>query len=205
MEKLNKQMDDALNTKVAALNATDDETGDGKVDALDLKHQLDRVEAQLELQDQQNRALLRSQKRLLWAAIAIVVVLCLIMGGLLLRFHTAYNQVITTCAQVNEIAQGHVYLAQDAKRIKLVDELGGIQQALDKAAKLAKLDDYHYEEYPAQKDFFDQLAGIGNSGSYLDSQMRNVLGQFYEPFRMLSTIHQQDRIQARMPFVILYN
>ena len=34
MEKLNKQMDDALNTKVAALNATDDETGDGKVDAL---------------------------------------------------------------------------------------------------------------------------------------------------------------------------
>lgn len=29
MEKLNKQMDDALNTKVAALNATDDETGDG--------------------------------------------------------------------------------------------------------------------------------------------------------------------------------
>lgn len=70
MEKLNKQMDDVLNTKVAALNATDDETGDGKVDALDLKHQLDRVEAQLELQDQQNRALLRSQKRLLWAAIA---------------------------------------------------------------------------------------------------------------------------------------
>lgn len=102
MEKLNKQMDDALNTKVAALNATDDETGDGKVDALDLKHQLDRVEAQLELQDQQNRALLRSQKRLLWAAIAIVVVLCLIMGGLLLRFNTAYNEVIITCAQVND-------------------------------------------------------------------------------------------------------
>ena len=41
---------------MAALNATDDETGDGKVDALDLKHQLDRMEAQLELQDQQNRA-----------------------------------------------------------------------------------------------------------------------------------------------------
>ena len=71
MEKLNKQMDDALNTKVAALNATDDETGDGKVDALDLKHQLDRVEAQLELQDQQNRALLRSQKRLLWVLLCI--------------------------------------------------------------------------------------------------------------------------------------
>ena len=43
MEKLNKQMDDALNTKVAALNATDDEPGAGTVDALDLNHQLDRV------------------------------------------------------------------------------------------------------------------------------------------------------------------
>ena len=121
MEKLNKQMDDALNTKVAALNATDDETGDGKVDALDLKHQLDRVEAQLELQDQQNRALLRSQKRLLWAAIAIVVVLCLIMGGLLLRFNTAYNQVITTCAQVNEIDSMMQTLPDIADKLSQID------------------------------------------------------------------------------------
>ena len=46
MEKLNKQMDDALNTKVAALNATDDETGDGRVAALDHKAGDDAVEGQ---------------------------------------------------------------------------------------------------------------------------------------------------------------
>ena len=137
MEKLNKQMDDALNTKVAALNATDDETGDGKVDALDLKHQLDRVEAQLELQDQQNRALLRSQKRLLWAAIAIVVVLCLIMGGLLLRFNTAYNQVIITCAQVNEIAG----TLQDSLAKLDTEQLDSMMQTLpDIADKLSQID-----------------------------------------------------------------
>ena len=137
MEKLNKQMDDALNTKEAALNATDDETGDGKVDALDLKHQLDRVEAQLELQDQQNRALLRSQKRLLWAAIAIVVVLCLIMGGLLLRFNTAYNQVITTCAQVNEIAG----TLQDSLAKLDTEQLDSMMQTLpDIADKLSQID-----------------------------------------------------------------
>lgn len=137
MEKLNKQMNNALNTKVAALNATDDETGDGKVDALDLKHQLDRVEAQLELQDQQNRALLRSQKRLLWAAIAIVVVLCLIMGGLLLRFNTAYNQVITTCAQVNEIAG----TLQDSLAKLDTEQLDSMMQTLpDIADKLDQID-----------------------------------------------------------------
>lgn len=104
MEKLNKQMNNALNTKVAALNATDDETGDGKVDALDLKHQLERVEAAAGIAGSAKPRPAVQPKAVLWAAIAIVVVLCLIMGGLLLRFNTAYNQVITTCAQVNEIA-----------------------------------------------------------------------------------------------------
>ena len=80
MEKLNKQMDDALNTKVAALNATDDETGDGKVDTLDLKHQLDRVEAQLELQDAQNRSIMKNQRLRMLLSIVITVVLLVVLG-----------------------------------------------------------------------------------------------------------------------------
>ena len=161
MEKLNKQMDDALNTKVAALNATDDETGDGKVDALDLKHQLDRVEAQLELQDQQNRALLRSQKRLLWAAIAIVVVLCLIMGGLLLRFNTAYNEVIITCAQVNEIAG----TLQDS----LAEQLDSMMQTLpDIADKLSQID------VDALNDVMAKLPATMDAVAQLQQQLNSV-------------------------------
>ena len=170
MEKLNKQMDDALNTKVAALNATDDETGDGKVDALDLKHQLDRVEAQLELQDQQNRALLRSQKRLLWAAIAIVVVLCLIMGGLLLRFNTAYNQVITTCAQVNEIAG----TLQDSLAKLDTEQLDSMMQTLpDIADKLSQIDvDALNDRIQQQRD--GQAARTMDAVAQLQQQLNSV-------------------------------
>ena len=160
MEKLNKQMDDALNTKVAALNATDDETGDGKVDALDLKHQLDRVEAQLELQDQQNRALLRSQKRLLWAAIAIVVVLCLLMGGLL-----AYNQVITTCAQVNEIAG----TLQDSLAKLDTEQLDSMMQTLPNIAdKLSQID------VDALNDVMAKLPATMDAVAQLQQQLNSV-------------------------------
>ncbi|MGI6224286.1 MAG: signal peptide peptidase SppA [Prevotella sp.] len=108
-------------------------------------------------------------------------------------------------AQVNDIAQGHVYLAQDAKQIKLVDEFGGLNTALEKAAKLAHLDEYYYNEYPAPMDFFEQLNNISEGSNYLDDQMREVLGQFYEPFCMLSSIRNQNRLQARLPYYILYN
>ena len=55
-------MDEALKKKVAQLQSGDDETGDGVIDAADLKAQLDRIEAQLELQDAQNRTLLRHSR-----------------------------------------------------------------------------------------------------------------------------------------------
>ena len=169
MEKLNKQMDDALNTKVAALNATDDETGDGKVDTLDLKHQLDRVEAQLELQDQQNRALLRSQKRLLWAAIAIVVVLCLIMGGLLLRFNTAYNQVITTCAQVNEIAG----TLQNSLAKLDTEQLDSMMQDLPEiTAQLKKVD------VDALNKVLTELPALMDTVNSLQTQVQNISNWF---------------------------
>ena len=169
MEKLNKQMDDALNTKVAALNATDDETGDGKVDALDLKHQLDRMEAQLELQDQQNRALLRSQKRLLWAAIAIVVVLCLIMGGLLLRFNTAYNEVITTCAQVNEIAD----TLQDSLAKLDTEQLDSMMQDLPEiTAQLKKVD------VDALNKVLTELPALMDTVNSLQTQVQNISNWF---------------------------
>jgi protease-4 len=50
--------------------------------------------------------------------------------------------------EVEKIAQGHVWLGQDALKIKLVDALGGLDDAIKKAAELAKLDKYHSVAYP---------------------------------------------------------
>lgn len=104
-----------------------------------------------------------------------------------------------TVEQVEAIAQGHVYTGEDALKIKLVDELGGLDKAVAKAAQLAKTKSYFTCNYPEPADFWDQLMNE-TSGSYLDGKMRTALGVLYEPVMMLQTINQVDRVQARLPF-----
>lgn len=104
--------------------------------------------------------------------------------------------------QVEEIAQGHVFLGQDALKIKLVDELGGLDKAIAKAAKLAKIDKYHTSNYPEGDDWMEQLFKMTGGGNYLDEQMRTALGDYYEPFALLKTMNQQSMVQARIPFYL---
>lgn len=103
---------------------------------------------------------------------------------------------------IEKVAQGHVWLGQDALKIKLVDQLGGLDEAVKKAADLAKLEQYHAESYPAKQGLMDQLlnATTEAKGNYLDAQLRTTLGEFYEPFMLMKTMNQQNVIQARIPF-----
>ena len=103
---------------------------------------------------------------------------------------------------VEAIAQGHVWLGQDALKIKLVDELGGLDQAVKKAAQLAKLSEYHTKSYPAPDDFMEQLmkAGTQANNNYLDAQLKAALGDLYEPFMFMKNLNHQNAIQARIPF-----
>ena len=104
---------------------------------------------------------------------------------------------------VEKIAQGRVWLGQDALKNKLVDQLGSLDDAVAKAAKLAKLDKYYTANYPGQPDMLDQLFSSvsDSSGSYLDEVMRANLGEFYEPLMLLHDITHQNAIQARIPFL----
>lgn len=104
---------------------------------------------------------------------------------------------------VEKIAQGRVWLATDALNIKLVDQLGGIDDAVKKAAELAKLKDYYTSDYPAAASWMDaMLNSISSSGTYLDEQLRQTLGDFYQPFTMLRSIDKREAIQARIPYAI---
>ena len=102
--------------------------------------------------------------------------------------------------QVNEIAQGRVWLATDALPIKLVDKLGTLDDAVKKAAELAKLTEYYTSPYPAKVSFMDQLMEQNKKGSYLDAELRNILGEQYESWIFLRTINKRNRLQARLPF-----
>lgn len=105
---------------------------------------------------------------------------------------------------VEKVAQGHVWLGKDALGIKLVDELGGLNEAIAKAAKLAKLEEHYTKDYPGQTDLLDQIleSTAKKSGNYLDEQMRLTLGEYYEPFMLVRNINSQSAIQARIPFYL---
>jgi signal peptide peptidase sppA, 67K type len=110
-----------------------------------------------------------------------------------------------TMVQVEAIAQGHVYTGEDALKIKLVDELGGLDKAVKKAAQLAKIDNYYKVSYPSPVNWFDQIFGESVQDNYLNEQLYTSLGIFYQPFSILRTINQQSAIQARLPYIININ
>ena len=108
-------------------------------------------------------------------------------------------------ARVYEIAEGRVWLGQDALKIKLVDGIGGIEQAVAKAAELAKVKEYRTKAYPAKADMFESLLNRASSegGNYLDGKLRSTLGEYYAPFMFLKQLDRQDAIQARMPINVV--
>lgn len=108
-----------------------------------------------------------------------------------------------TMEQVENIAQGRVWLGQDAIKLKLVDQLGGLDDAIAKAAKLAKMNDYETASYPSPLSTWEQLLGsyVG-SDDLLNGKMQAYLGEFYEPFKIINDAKHMDKVQARMPYII---
>lgn len=103
---------------------------------------------------------------------------------------------------VEKLAQGRVWLGQDAYANKLVDELGGLDKAVAKAAALAKVKEYHTAAYPAKADWLEQFMNKASGSSYIDNSMRAALGEYYETFMLLKDINNQNAIQARIPYII---
>ena len=104
--------------------------------------------------------------------------------------------------QVEEIAQGRVWVGSDALRIKLVDAVGSLDDAVKKAAQLAKVDKYYTANYPDEPSWWESLVDNMDHGSYLDGKLRETLGDYYQPFVYLKNINKQSAIQARLPYFI---
>ena len=108
-----------------------------------------------------------------------------------------------TKEQVNEIAQGRVWLATDALGINLVDQLGSLDDAVKKAAELAKISEWHTNSYPEKEDWIDQLLDDEKRpNTHLDAQLHQALGEFYEPVMQLRYDQQRNRLQARLPYSV---
>jgi len=104
-----------------------------------------------------------------------------------------------TVAQIDSIGQGRVWSGVDAKRIGLVDEFGGLTDAIKEAAKLAKLKDFSTMELPEQKDTFEQLIETF-SGDKSSVFLKSELGAAYPYFSYLSRMSRMQGVQALMPY-----
>jgi protease-4 len=121
-----------------------------------------------------------------------------------------YDVFITKVAQgrhtqknnIDSIGQGRVWSGADALKIHLVDELGGISNAIAYAVKMAKLPNYKLIELPIQKDPLQEL--LGNGKEEMETRaMKTNLGEQYIYIKQLKNVLQLKGIQARLPYEMI--
>ena len=100
---------------------------------------------------------------------------------------------------VKLIAEGRVWTGEQGLNIGLVDELGNLDDAVAHAAELAKVEKFRAVPYPGADNPFEQLLNQ-TKGGYLDSELRELLGEGYAVYSLVRNVKDADRIQARMPF-----
>ncbi len=101
--------------------------------------------------------------------------------------------------EVDEIGQGRVWSGIDAKRLKLVDELGGLNAAVEKAVLLANLEKYRVVEYPKQKETFALL--METFGQVKVKLLKKSSGNIWEEYEPLARILRMNgKTQARLPY-----
>lgn len=100
---------------------------------------------------------------------------------------------------VKLVAEGRVWTGEQGLNIGLVDELGNLDDAVAHAAELAKVEKFRAVGYPAPDNPFEQLLNQ-TKGGYLDSELRELLGEGYAVYSLVRNVKDADRIQARMPF-----
>ena len=118
-----------------------------------------------------------------------------------------YKLFVSRCAEgrkmsteaIEKVAEGRVWTGAMAKDLGLVDELGGIDKALNAAATQAGIENYSIIGYPEKENIFASLLG-NQKKHYVNSEIKEYLGSYYNSFKALENIKNANCIQARMPF-----
>ncbi|MBO5252128.1 MAG: signal peptide peptidase SppA [Bacteroidaceae bacterium] len=123
--------------------------------------------------------------------------------------NNGYKLFVKRCAEgrgmtteaIEKIAEGRVWTGATAKELGLVDELGGIDKALEIAAQKADIQNYSILHYPDKSNFLSSLLDKGKE-DYIESQMSEAMGDYYGYLKFIQNLKDTDRIQARIPFDI---
>lgn len=110
---------------------------------------------------------------------------------------TAAGHKMTT-DDVDKIGQGRVWTGNQAIKLGLVDKLGTLDDAVKYAAKLAKVEDYYTEAYPAPSSWADSFASATTDDDYLQQRLQSVLGEYYSPLSFVLNADRNSMLQARI-------
>ena len=169
MENLNTQMDDQLKNRVAELNRANDENRDGRLDAADLKAQLNRIEAQLELQDQQNRGIIANQRKRMVLSVVLCVIILAALAFFSWRMNEAYVNVMDACNRVNDLADT-VQTSLDTLDQAQLDSM--MQDLPEITAQLKKVD------VDALNKVLTELPALMDTVNSLQTQVQNISNWF---------------------------
>lgn len=121
-----------------------------------------------------------------------------------------YELFLTRCSdgrgidkeELDKIAQGRVWTGSTAKELGLVDELGGLDKALEIAVNKANVADEGYTvlTYPKQESFLEALMNTNLGNTIRMKLFYGKVGELYEPLSIIENIEKCERIQARLPF-----
>ena len=129
-------------------------------------------------------------------------------GLMQMYVNNGYELFLTRCSdgrgismeELDKIAQGRVWTGSTAKELGLVDELGGLDKALEIAIAKAGVDAYTVMSYPKKEGFLESLMNT-NPGNYIKGRMLNgKISDMYRQFSIIENFDKIDRIQARVPF-----
>ena len=101
---------------------------------------------------------------------------------------------------VNQVGQGRVWTGVRAKELGLVDELGGLDRALEIAVARAGVEGYTRMDYPAKKSAWEQLMEFSPAGYVKARLLQGGAGQWLRGMESLDRFEVKDALQARMPF-----
>jgi protease-4 len=104
-------------------------------------------------------------------------------------------------SSVDSIGQGRVWTGIRAKKLGLIDEFGGLEDAIIGASELAGVDKYSIKEYPVPEDPYTRIIS-SLSGNIRMKILNKELGENFSLYKELKEVSEMNGIQARLPYFI---
>ncbi len=127
-----------------------------------------------------------------------------------MNVNRGYDLFLTRCAngrgltkeEVGKVAEGRVWTGETAKELGLVDELGGLDRAIELAKELAEIEEYSLISYPKKKDFLAKLLETDIEDYLSEKIFARKIGSFYNEYKLLNDLLDSDVLQMRMPYYL---